>query len=138
MLGKGTTAFARIALALGLLSVALHVSVFAWSPCVRSWAQSADQSVLADLQSFICHGGDANAVPSPADQKAPSSPDPAKDCLSCLFCQGNAGIWLAPVAQVGLSAPSEFSSAFTGSVPDDAIVVSPVSAPRNRGPPRAV
>jgi hypothetical protein len=137
MPGRGTTAFARITLALGLLSVALHVSVFAWSPCIRSWAQSADRSVLADLQSFICHGGDANAV-SPADQKAPSSPEPGKDCLSFLVCQGQAGSWLAPVAWAGLSAPSEFSSAFTGPAPDDAIVVSPVSAPRSRGPPRAV
>jgi hypothetical protein len=138
MHGRGRTRFARIALALGVLGVALHASLVAWFPCARSWTQTADQSVLAELQSVICHGGEANAAPSPASQEPPSSPDPGKDCLSCLFCQAKADTWFAIVASMGLSTPSEFSTAFSGPASDDAFVASPVLEPRSRGPPRLV
>lgn len=135
MHSRRTSAFARIALALGLLSAVLHASVFTWHANVRSWTQSADQALLAELQAAICHGSEAGGVEAPIDRNVPPSPDPRNDCPHCLLCKRLSGAWQAIPAPVALSAPAPLLVGFVVPVAVDAFVAAPLAAPRNRGPP---
>jgi len=134
MRGKRVKIVHRTALALALLGAFLHVGALAWHPFARSWSVRADQQLLSDLETAICHGT-GGASPAELPGSTPPTPDRQGECL---LCQGLAGaciairvtadsVLLAPVA----STPIHWASTA-------AMVAAWAMAPRSRGPPGSI
>jgi hypothetical protein len=128
------SAVRHTALALAFLSIALHLGALAWHPSARSAIQRANDQLLADLQTAICHGaGVVSPSDLPAGDDVPSLPDRKTDCL---FCKLLTDTYLAIPARTELELLECSSSRLAKPVSADPTAAWLVLSPRNRGPPR--
>ena len=130
---KRATAAQRIALALGLLGVALQLGAVTWHKFAPSSIGRADAQILADLQATICHSGGSAGPVVPDDGGAPSGPDHKADCL---LCKGLADSFAAVLPHAEIAALVYVAHRVDGPVSVDAVAGASVHAPRSRGPPR--
>jgi hypothetical protein len=130
---KRVTAAQYIALVFGLVGAVLQQSAATWHAFAQVSMASADAQIVADLQTVICHSGDATDATVPADDsRDPTGKAPKSDCL---LCKGLADSCVAILADAHVAPLIYVASRQDCPALSDAVANTLLRAPRSRGPP---